>query len=410
MSHHRRRVVFAPNASTSGATPAPSYSLLALPPALVSLLSDPATASSIEIRGHKTDAAVLVTDSQTYALRGVQNSNSLMVASSGAQGAMGDGTGGKDIMLHATLHETLEVVQGVARTDKVEALLKGSEYVGEDAEEGRSTAKFQTFETLTTFLPASNLAIRTALTSHRVVPLNDYLRPLPPSYLLKILPPLLTSLNPTLLPAEPESVPPPKKKLKAGKDKAVAPPAPVEKVAGVVDAEVEEMLDTLDSVDCGNEVGKGLLRWFGKQKEGKKDGVWEVNVEELVKEVGIVLLASGGYGKQPLDKYLNQWRTLCGSFAPLCGLPLIASSHLTHVGPPPQITYFPISRLSPDPATRFNELFGVKARWEEADMIRFIDDLVGGEKKKRDGLVLKFVRKVKEADGRTTWAARNLWA
>lgn len=43
-------------------------------------------------------------------------------------------------------------------------------------------------------------------------------------------------------------------------------------------------------------------------------------------------------------------------------------------------------------------------------MITFLDDLVGGERKKREAMVLKFVRKVKEPDGRTIWTPRNLWA
>jgi sister chromatid cohesion protein DCC1 len=38
----------------------------------------------------------------------------------------------------------------------------------------------------------------------------------------------------------------------------------------------------------------------------------------------------------------------------------------------------------------------------------FIDDLTAGDKKKRDALVLKFVRKVKEKD-ETYWTPRNLW-
>ena len=39
-------------------------------------------------------------------------------------------------------------------------------------------------------------------------------------------------------------------------------------------------------------------------------------------------------------------------------------------------------------------------------MALFLDDLVGGDKKKRDAMVLKFVRKVKEADGSTVWTSR----
>ena len=42
-------------------------------------------------------------------------------------------------------------------------------------------------------------------------------------------------------------------------------------------------------------------------------------------------------------------------------------------------------------------------------MSLYIDDLTGGDKKKRDALVLKFVRKVKDKDS-TWWTARNLWS
>jgi sister chromatid cohesion protein DCC1 len=44
-------------------------------------------------------------------------------------------------------------------------------------------------------------------------------------------------------------------------------------------------------------------------------------------------------------------------------------------------------------------------------MLQFLgaDEIAGGDIKKRDATVLKFVRKVKEKDGSTTWTARNLW-
>lgn len=41
-------------------------------------------------------------------------------------------------------------------------------------------------------------------------------------------------------------------------------------------------------------------------------------------------------------------------------------------------------------------------------MTSFINDLVGNDKKKREAMVLKFVRKVKEKDI-NYWTARNLW-
>lgn len=79
--------------------------------------------------------------------------------------------------------------------------------------------------------------------------------------------------------------------------------------------------------------------------------------------------------------------------------------------PPPlsTIQYLPPSRLSADPAARFAELFTLQPRWLESEMMLFIDDLTGGDKKKRDALVLKFVRKVREKEV-VFWTARNLWA
>jgi sister chromatid cohesion protein DCC1 len=83
--------------------------------------------------------------------------------------------------------------------------------------------------------------------------------------------------------------------------------------------------------------------------------------------------------------------------------------HIFHPPPLNSIQYLPSSSLSPDPATRFSELFSLKPRWPEAEMGLFIDDLTAGDKKKRDALVLKFVRKVKEKD-ETWWTPRNLWS
>lgn len=78
---------------------------------------------------------------------------------------------------------------------------------------------------------------------------------------------------------------------------------------------------------------------------------------------------------------------------------------------PSTITYLSPTRLSTDPATRFSELFSLKPRWRDTEMLQFLspDEISGGDVKKRDAVVLKFVRKVKEKDGSTTWTARNLW-
>lgn len=143
-------VVFAPPPASSEITK-PTYSLLTLTPALLALLNSPSTASSLEIRGHKGDAAVLCTPTQTFSLRGVQNSNSLLLCSGGVGERFGE-DGGEvgdvrmrervegTIEIATTLHETLEVVPTVARTDRLAELLKGSEYEGEDAEASSSSS------------------------------------------------------------------------------------------------------------------------------------------------------------------------------------------------------------------------------------------------------------------------------
>lgn len=149
--------------------PAPTYSLLTLTPALLALLE--AGDQTLEIRGHSTDAAVLVSEDKTWDIRGVQNSNSLcLCACTGvAEGAareeggrdwfkrapaVGDldeddaddeGYKGKRIQIETILHETLEVVPSVARTERLPSLLKGSEYVGDSEDDSSSPVRFALF-------------------------------------------------------------------------------------------------------------------------------------------------------------------------------------------------------------------------------------------------------------------------
>ncbi|GAA5941557.1 hypothetical protein JCM3775_005109 [Rhodotorula graminis] len=445
LATHERLILFADKNADPPTASASSYQLLALPPALLALVTVSAESASpsapLEFRGDLQDSAVLVTDTQTYAVRGVQNSNSLCVCASGtgdaptrgrkhwfvpgAGGDQGDDLPEDDdgeparkkarhdaIEIEAVLHETLEAVPAVARTDKLDGLLKGAEYLGDAAEEARTgqqdVPRF-TFDSLRARLPASDAEIRTALSRRRVVTLDDYLRPLPPSFLLAVLPSVLSTLP---LPANLAHGPAAATKKKAkGKDVKPVVPA-VAASAQLLHAEALEvdLLDALDAVDCGNEdVARQLLAWFGDQVDvgGKKR--WRLDAAQLVKEVGVALLAGGGFGQQPHDAFLERWKGLVGGFAPVCALSLLAGLHLFRPPPVSTIQYLPPSSLSPDPAARFAELFSLKPKWIEADMSLYIDDLTGGDKKKRDALVLKFVRKVKDKDA-TWWTARNLWS
>ncbi|GAA6023903.1 hypothetical protein JCM10207_009268 [Rhodosporidiobolus poonsookiae] len=453
-----RLVVFADKSIDAPHPTQPSYQLLALPPALLSLLTSSSSSSSssgsaaapLEIRGDPHDGAVLVSPTQTFTLRGVQNSNSLCVCAAGAasegkgrarwfvpasgsavEGEMDvDEEDGDDeveeparkklrreqIEIEAVLHETLEAVPGVARTDKLDGLLKGCEYDGEAGEEERSEGgqpnprQKHTFASVRSRLPASDAEIRTALSRKRVVTLDDFLRPLPPTFLLSVLPSILATLP---LPAQIAHPAPAaaasKKHLKSKPSKAA--PLPSSAVAAPLYAEAldADLLDALDAVDCGNDaVARQVLAWFGGEVEGAHRRTWKVDARVVVKEVGVVLMADGGYGQQAVDPFLARWKELCRGFARVCDLSLLAGLHLHRPAPLSTLQYLPPSSLSPDPATRFAELFALKPRWLEADLALFVDDLTGGDKKRRDALVLKFVRKVKEGQV-TWWTARNLW-
>lgn len=71
---------------------------------------------------------------------------------------------------------------------------------------------------------------------------------------------------------------------------------------------------------------------------------------------------------------------------------------------PPRIQVLLLSTLSRDPSTRFSELFSERAKWKSDDMKPFLDGLAVDDKG-RDKLVLKFVRKMRDADGEI-WAKR----
>lgn len=342
------------DASTSS-----SYQLLALPPALLNHLVASTTSSAsstpLEIRGDGTDAAVLVTETQTYSLRGVQNSNSLCVCtgthpsdrssssrSSGRKrwfGAGSDDPGleaARDgtvpvvetgpaakrkrdeprIEIETVLHETLELVPTVARLEKLPGLLRGTEYSGNDGA-GLETSKvgassvrtgnpesmhcsspyvwssqLHTFDTLRSRLPASDAEIRTALSRHRVVTHDGFLRPLPPAYLLELLPAVLSALPlPARLahpPVRASKKPPPAKGKAGTKPAAVGDGLAVE-------ADEQDVLDALDAVDCSDEgIARQLLGFFGDRDDSGPRPRWKLEALAVVKELGVVLLAQGG--------------------------------------------------------------------------------------------------------------------
>lgn len=152
-----------------------------------------------------------------------------------------------------------------------------------------------TFATLRSRLPASDVEIRQALSRHRVVTHHGFLRPLPPAYLLQLLPAVLSALPLPARLAHPDRGAAGKKSLqqkgknhKASSDVAAADPLRV-------DADEQDLLDALDAVECGDEeIARQLLEFFGTRDGSGKRSKWDLDALALVKELGIVLLAQGG--------------------------------------------------------------------------------------------------------------------
>jgi sister chromatid cohesion protein DCC1 len=74
--------------------------------------------------------------------------------------------------------------------------------------------------------------------------------------------------------------------------------------------------------------------------------------------------------------------------------------------PQPIIIYFSQSSLPTDPLSRFNELFLMRSKWKEGDIIAFLED-IAVDKKDVDRLLIKFARRSADRDGSVYFTART---
>jgi hypothetical protein len=80
----------------------------------------------LEIKGREGDDAVLCTESKTYALRSVNISNSLHVATGSEE--VPYARTGEELFLGEAIHEIMELVPTVPKLDRLKGALRGSEY------------------------------------------------------------------------------------------------------------------------------------------------------------------------------------------------------------------------------------------------------------------------------------------
>lgn len=121
-----------------------SYSLLELPAALLSQLdaqiASGSSSSSWVIKGQPQDDAVLCTYDETYNVRGVQNSNSLLLCQPSVD-AESDTFGVSDpkgkrrrLDIQGTLHQTLELEKAIPRLDRLTHMLRNHEWSPDEAD------------------------------------------------------------------------------------------------------------------------------------------------------------------------------------------------------------------------------------------------------------------------------------
>lgn len=128
-------------------------------------------------------------------------------------------------------------------------------------------------------------------------------------------------------------------------------------------------------------------------------GRWALNVKGIVRFFGVRLLRK--VGKQQQSTFLQAWRAALPE-----GLPELPSEELTPallsgfcVQESGQLAYFPHTSLPADPRERFKSLFQCKPKWRGEDMEPFLEGIVTATQTSKR-LLLKYARSVQTPDGR----------
>ncbi|OBZ67045.1 putative sister chromatid cohesion protein DCC1 [Grifola frondosa] len=363
-----------------------AFKLMALPPELCKLIESTGDGEclSLNIKGQSEEDAVLCTLDKTYTIRSVVLSNSVLVVTPPAVGAAADRQNGEDVVvIRDQLNEILELVPSVPRLHRLNGLLRGREYdeghedededeedVSSDAENARPRKRQKfSYEDARETLQASDIELHEGLRARRVLVLDGELRPIAPSHLNTILELLLNYLVSLSLPHDA--------------------------------ADIKELASALeDDHDIKKSVSTQVMGWFGQVSDGK----WKMDVDDVVKGVGVGILRT--YKDEPIaqDDFLGKWRKTVGdTFEARVSLNLLSGNYLSnpsYLTEPPthMLTYFPSSSLPVDPATRFTDLFLTRARWKAEEISPFLADIVVNSKE-RDKLLLKYARAITDTEG-----------
>ncbi|KAI0356391.1 hypothetical protein OH77DRAFT_1589352 [Trametes cingulata] len=374
--------------SSTPQTDTGTFKLLELPPDLCKLiegsLEDPSR-RSFTIKGASEEDAVLCTADKTYTVRSVVLSNSVLVVTRDPADADADDVDApvEDIVIRDQLSEVIELVPSVPRLHRLNAHLRGREYdeghededMISDDEDGnpRKRPRF-TYEDARMTIQASDAELDKGLRDRRVLILKGELRPIAPSYLTTILEYLLNSL--------------------------------VSESLSHANASVTTLLRALEDHDVPRDVTRQVMAWFGRMQGSGGSETWEMDVDAVVREIGLGILRSHRDDPVPEEEFITRWQNAVGdTFAERATLPLLSGNYLTSTStsaltspPVPLLTYFPSSALPNDPAARFAELFLARPRWQADEIAPFLAD-VAVDAKERDRLLLKHARAITDPEG-----------
>ncbi|EPQ57498.1 hypothetical protein GLOTRDRAFT_39106 [Gloeophyllum trabeum ATCC 11539] len=371
-----------------------TFKLLELPPDLLKLVEayiEGNASLNLSVKGGAEEDAVLCTDEKTYTMRSVVLSNSVLVLTPAPEA--GEGMGDK-VVIQDELHDIIELVPSLPKLHKLKGILRGLEYdegyedeemMDEDEEfDNTQTGTFSYADAM--HLQASEGELRRGLRDMRILDIGGRLRPIAPSYLNTILELILNHLVSHSLHHD---------------------AVPVDELSAAMK----------DEHEVDRQVTTQVLLWFGTVKDGK----WEMNAEEVIKQIGLGILRPHKDAPIAEQEFLEKWKSAVGdtfeSYISLKLLEVCTSARTSHSGnylssmsrdtfpAVLALTYFPSSSLPTDPAARFTDLFLTRPKWKAEDIAPYLAD-VAVDSKERDKLLLKYARATKDAEG-MWYTARN---
>lgn len=360
-------LAFSPNASNE----AGFYKLVELTPDLTSLIENAIKNDEdlrLCIKGQSNEDAVLCTADKTFGMRSIGLSNTILVVTPVPDNCSAE-LAEDAVVIRDQLNEVIELVPAVAKLQKLSVLIRDRQYDEgneEEVEEHDGTVRF-TYDEAKSEIQASDAELDKGLRDRRILIINNELRPIAPDYLNRLLELFLNLL--------------------------------VSLSMKHASASVEKLSSALaENHEVSRVVSTQIMSWFGEIKDGK----WTMDVDAVVKELGLGILRNHRHEPIEKDQLLSQWKTQVGdTFEDTVSLNLLAGNYIeveslgVHEA---SLKYFPASLLPVDPAARFSDLFLTRSKWKVEDLVPFLSDIAVNSKE-RDKLLLKYCRAVTDSHG-----------